>query len=151
MSPTNVTFAIAYWRQVAVNYLVDAHTAYFTSTCSDPECGCVYVLDDYHDAGAEARAFDAEIAAKAENVAGANYSNIVMLSVRQAFVSMDLTISEETLDMGDPLVFVKEISSDGNVNTIDVIYPMAPMFYVLAPYYLRLLPEPVMRSLTSCA
>ena len=53
------------------------------------------------------------------------------------------------LNTSDPLAFVKEISSDGNVNTIDVIYPMAPMFYVLAPDYLRLLLEPVTRYLAS--
>ncbi|KAK0897855.1 hypothetical protein LTR02_010491 [Friedmanniomyces endolithicus] len=127
----NVTFAIGYWRQSAVNYLGDPRTAYFTATCSDPICGCVHVLDDFRAADAEARRFDAAIAGKAESVAGANY--------------------KDKRDTGDPFAFVKEISSDGNVNTIDVIYPMAPMLYVLAPGYLRLLLEPIMRYLSSGA
>ncbi|KAK1057012.1 hypothetical protein LTR74_014471 [Friedmanniomyces endolithicus] len=135
----------------AVNYLGDPRTAYFTATCSDPVCGCVHVLDDFQAADAEARRFDAAISGKAESVAGANYSDIVTLSVRQAFGAMDITISEDKLDTGDPLAFVKEISSDGNVNTIDVIYPMAPMLYVLAPGYLRLLLEPILRYLSSGA
>ncbi|KAK3109586.1 hypothetical protein LTR53_016997, partial [Teratosphaeriaceae sp. CCFEE 6253] len=148
---TNITFAIGYWRDAAINYLGDARTAYFTSVCLDPQCGCKHVLDDFDGADAEARAFDAEIASKAESVAGANYSDIVTLSVRQAFGAMDITIPRDTLDTDDVLAFVKEISSDGNVNTIDVIYPMAPMFYVLAPDYLRLLLEPVTRYLASGA
>ncbi|TKA68031.1 hypothetical protein B0A55_08371 [Friedmanniomyces simplex] len=150
-SGTNVTFAIGYWRQSAVDYLGDARTAYFTATCSDPVCGCVHVLEDFAAADAEAHTFDAAIAGKAASVAGANYSDIVTLFVRQAFGATDLTISEDKLDTGDPLVFVKEISSDGNVNTIDVICPMAPGFYVLAPDYLRLLLEPIMRYLATGA
>ncbi|KAK4951597.1 hypothetical protein LTR10_010574 [Elasticomyces elasticus] len=146
---SNVTFAIGYWRQEAINYLGGDRTAYFTATCGDPQCGCTHVLHDYADADAEARKFDADVAAKATSVAGANYSDIITLSVRQAFGAMDLTISGDKLDTKDPLAFVKEISSDGNVNTIDVIYPMAPMFYVLAPDYLRLLVEPVMRYMAS--
>ncbi|KAK1076383.1 hypothetical protein LTR33_008993 [Friedmanniomyces endolithicus] len=147
----NVTFVVGYWRQSAINYLGDSRTAYFTATCRDPICGCVHVLDDFQAADAEARRFDVAIAGKAESVAGANYSDIVTLSMRQAFGAMDLTISEDKLDIDDPLAFVKEISSDGNVNTIDVIYPMAPMLYVLAPGYLRLLLEPIMRYLSSGA
>ncbi|KAK1059515.1 hypothetical protein LTR74_012552 [Friedmanniomyces endolithicus] len=147
----NVTFAIGYWRQPAVNYLGEPRTAYFTATCSDPICGCAHVLDDFEAADAEARKLDAAIARKAESVAGSNYSDIVTLSVRQAFGAMDLTISEDKLNIDDPLAFIKEISSDGNVNTIDVIYPMAPMLYVLAPGYLRLLLEPIMRYLSSGA
>ncbi|KAK0247167.1 hypothetical protein LTS09_017689 [Friedmanniomyces endolithicus] len=147
----NVTFAIGYWRQSAVNYLGNTRTAYFTATCSDPICGCVHVLNDFEATDAEARKLDAAIASKAAKVAGAKYSDIVTLSLRQAFGAMDITISEGKLDTGDPLAFVKEISSDGNVNTIDVIYPIAPMLYVLAPGYLRLLLESIMRYLSSGA
>ncbi|KAK0313450.1 hypothetical protein LTR01_001706 [Friedmanniomyces endolithicus] len=147
----NVTFAIGYWRQSAVNYLGNTRTAYFTATCSDPICGCVHVLNDFEATDAEARKLDAAIASKAAKVAGAKYSDIVTLSLRQAFGAMDITISEDKLDTGDPLAFVKEISSDGNVNTIDVIYPIAPMLYVLAPGYLRLLLESIMRYLSSGA
>ena len=43
----------------------------------------------------------------------------------------------------DPYVFLKEISSDGNVNTIDVIYPSFPILSVLCPDWIRFLLEPV--------
>lgn len=147
----NVTFAIGYWRQAAVNYMGDARTAYFTSSCSNINCACVHALSDFGAADAEARNLDASLASKASSVAGSNYSDIVTLSARQAFGAMDITIPEDTLDTNDIMTFVKEISSDGNVNTIDVIYPMAPILYLMAPDYLQHLLEPVMRYLATGA
>ena len=45
----------------------------------------------------------------------------------------------------DPVAFLKEISSDGNVNTIDFIFQSWPIFLSLNPTYLKLLLEPVMQ------
>ncbi|KAK5127457.1 hypothetical protein LTR85_006796 [Meristemomyces frigidus] len=148
-APTNVTFAIGYWRPAAVNYMGNARTAYFTSSCQDINCACVHALTDFQAADAEARALDATIAGKASSVAGSNYSDILALSARQAFGAIDITIPADTLDTNDVMAFIKEISSDGNVNTVDVIYPTAPILYVMAPEYIRLLLEPVMQYLAT--
>ncbi|KAK4549818.1 hypothetical protein LTR36_005119 [Oleoguttula mirabilis] len=146
---TNVTFAVGYWRQAAVNYMGNARTAYFTSSCQDINCACVHALTDFEAADTEARTLDATIASKAAGVGGANYSDIVALSARQAFGAIDITIPLDTLDTSDVMAFIKEISSDGNVNTIDVIFPTSPIFYVMAPEYIRLLLEPVMQYLAT--
>lgn len=146
---TNITFAVGLWRQPAVNYLGHDRSAYFTSQCQDINCACVHALADFEAADAEARTLDVDIANKASQVAGGNYSDIVTLSVRQEFGALDLTIPADTLDTNDVLAFVKEISSNGNVNTVDVIYPLSPIFYVLAPEYIRLTLEPMMRYLSS--
>ncbi len=43
------------------------------------------------------------------------------------------------------MAFMKEVSTDGNVNTLADLLPRAlPAFYVLAPDYIRLLLEPVL-------
>lgn len=47
------------------------------------------------------------------NAAGQNYATITSLSVRQAYGGLQLTGTKD-----NPLVFLKEISSDGNVNTV---------------------------------
>ena len=142
---TNVTFAIGYWREAAIDYMGDSRTAYFTSNCQDINCACVHALTDFEAADAEARKLDATIANRASSIGGGNYSDILALSARQAFSSMDLTMPQNRLDTSDVMAFVKEISSDGNVNTVDVIYPMSPILYVMAPDYIRLLLEPVMQ------
>lgn len=46
-----------------------------------------------------------------------------------------------------PSVFLKEISSDGNVNTVDVIYQSWPIFISLNPEYIKLLFQPIISYL----
>ena len=73
-------------------------------------------------------ALDAQIqsdAYKASN--NSNYSAIVGLSTRQAIGGIVLAESAPGRITGgvesNPLVFLKEISSDGNMQTVDVIFP----------------------------
>ena len=42
----------------------------------------------------------------------------------------------------DTMAFLKEISSNGNVQTTDVLYPMLPFFLYLSPSYMEALLEP---------
>ncbi|KAK4964111.1 hypothetical protein LTR28_004048 [Elasticomyces elasticus] len=150
-APKNITFVIGYVREQSVNYLGSARTNYWRTTCLDINCGCVHMLDDFHAADAEARTLDANMANKAGAAGGSNYTDILALSVRQAFGAIDITIPMATLDTNDVMVFMKEISSDGNVNTVDVMYPTSPIFWVFAPEYIRLSLEPVVQYLASGA
>lgn len=59
-----------------------------------------------------------KLKAKAKSTANQNYASIVTLSTRQTFGGLDLTIPGDTMDINDFMVFMKEISSDGNVNTM---------------------------------
>lgn len=55
-------------------------------------------------------------------------------------------ISADTLDTSHPYSFIKEISTDGNVNTLADLIPKAlPVFHVLNPEYTRMFLEPVLR------
>jgi hypothetical protein len=65
-----------------------------------------------------------------------DYASITALSLRQAFGGVEITIPKTTTgtyDTGDVKVFMKEISSDGNMNTVDVIFPAWPVFLYLNP------------------
>ncbi|KAI4160954.1 MAG: hypothetical protein L6R39_000160, partial [Caloplaca ligustica] len=146
-STASVTYAIGYTRDAAVNYLGNARASYYSATYKDSISAVNHFLDDYADAESESSAMDSNIDNKAASTAGANYSDIVTLSVRQAYGAADLTIPADTLDTSDLMLFLKEISSDGNVNTVDVIYPTFPIFYVMDPEYIRLVLEPVVRYL----
>lgn len=145
----SVTFAIGYTREAEVNYLGDARTGYYRAIYPDSVSAVSHFLDDYVAAATESQSVDSILETHAVEAAGTNYSDILALSTRQAWGSIDVTIPSDTLDTNDILVFMKEISSDGNVNTIDVIYPAFPIFYVMNPEYIRLLLEPVLRYLAT--
>lgn len=143
----SVTFAVGYVREAAINYLGEAYTGYYRSQYQDIPSAVAHFLDDYAAAAAEAATLDAAISSRATAVAGSNYSDIVELSVRQAYGAIDLTIPNDSLDTSNPLAFIKEISSDGNVNTIDIITPAFPIYYLLDPEWIKFLLEPVLKYL----
>ena len=146
---SNVTYAIGVARDQAVSYLGTDWTHYYRATYADVPSAVDHFLDDYDAASADSQALDAAIAGAANSAGGANYSDIVTLSVRQAYASCDFTIVDGSKDTSDPLIFLKEISSDGNVNTVDVLYPIHPIFYVLNAASIRDIVEPVARFLNS--
>lgn len=143
----SVTFAVGYAREQAINYLGNARTGYYRSAYQDSLSAVQHFLDDLPAAAIESHLLDSSLENAAMAAGGNNYSDILALSTRQAWGAIDVTIPSDTLDKSDILVFMKEISSDGNVNTLDVIYPAFPIFFVMNPEYIRLLLEPVLQYL----
>ncbi|KAJ5305585.1 uncharacterized protein N7443_005245 [Penicillium atrosanguineum] len=141
----SVNFAVGYERKEAINYLGEAYTGYYRAYYPTTHEALSFFLDDYGDAFLESLKLDHEMVTFATAAAGPKYADIVALSTRQAYGGMDLTISNESLDTDDVLAFIKELSSDGNVNTIDVIMPAFPIYWVMDPNWIRLLLEPIMR------
>ncbi|TGO37209.1 hypothetical protein BHYA_0103g00320 [Botrytis hyacinthi] len=146
---SSVTYAIGYVREAAVNYLGTPYTGYYRATYPKTIDALEHFFEDYDDAMDESQTIDSELSAAANQVAGTNYSDITTLSLRQVYGGIDLVIPNATLDTSEVLAFVKEISSDGNVNTVDVIMPLFPVLYVTNPEYLRLLLEPILQYLAS--
>lgn len=120
-STSSVTFAIGYERRQAINYLGNARTGYYRGTPAANVCAVCHFLEDYTDANRESLAFDTQLETRSSALGGTNYSDILALSVRQAYGATDLTIPADTLDTRNVMAFMKEISSDGNVNTSKTI------------------------------
>ena len=80
------------------------------------------------------------------------YYSIVALSTRQIMAAYTLAIppssgqSNASSNATEPLMFQKEISSDGNVNTVDVMYPAMPFFLYANPELLRYNLEPLYQN-----
>ena len=80
------------------------------------------------------------------------YYSIVALSTRQIMGAYVLTVpspggcSNTGVNISEPLFFQKEISSDGNVNTVDVLYPAMPFFLYANPELLRYSLEPLFQN-----
>ncbi|MFD0327639.1 glutaminase domain-containing protein [Streptacidiphilus monticola] len=89
-------------------------------------------------AGRTAR-LDGRIRREATAAGGAKYAALCALSLRQAYAGTELVSRD-----GKPWAFLKEISSDGNVSTVDVTYPAMPVFLYTDPEYLGLLLAPLL-------
>ncbi|CDO71296.1 hypothetical protein BN946_scf184908.g53 [Trametes cinnabarina] len=65
-----------------------------------------------------------------------DYASLMPLSIRQTFGAMELTVSRlgsDSFNTSNMLMFMKEISSDGNVNTADIIFPAWPLLLYISP------------------
>ncbi|KAG8168909.1 hypothetical protein KVR01_001658 [Diaporthe batatas] len=83
------------------------------------------------------------------NEADAYYS-IVALSSRQVMAAYVYAVPPPgTASDEAPLMFQKEISSDGNINTVDVLYPATPFFLWANPEMLKYTLEPMYQNTES--
>lgn len=80
---------------------------------------------------------DIKIAKDSLAAAGQDYLTLTSLATRQAFGAVQLVGTLEK-----PYLFLKEISSNGNTQTVDVIFPASPIFFHLNPELVKLLMDP---------
>ncbi|ORY78924.1 glutaminase GtaA [Leucosporidium creatinivorum] len=143
-SPSAV-FTIGHMRFPYVNYVtpdgqVDRN-GYWTTRFHGPHDAISFWVGDYDHAIKDAVAFDKKLRKDAIAVSGENYAAIVELSTRQAFATFEITVGEKKDDV---MAFLKEISSNGDMGTVDVIFPLYPILQYTNPHLIKLLLEPIM-------
>ncbi|KAJ6486403.1 DUF1793-domain-containing protein [Mycena vitilis] len=110
-------------------------SGYFRNQFSNISDAIKSFLNDYLTALTRNSKFDAQVQSDAMAIS-ADYAAIVALSTRQTLGATEITISKNgdgSFNTGDVLLFMKEISSDGNVNTVDVIFPAYPLLLYVNP------------------
>lgn len=113
---------------------------YFDNT----EALITYHYLDYPHAASLASRYSAQLAMDAYDSGSDTYVDIVSLSARQV---LGATSFSGTPD--NPLLFLKEISSNGNSQTVDVIFPSFPFFLYTQPKWLAYLLEPLLEHMLS--
>jgi hypothetical protein len=73
-----------------------------------------YFFTHYDDACSIASTFDEKVSSDSMALGGQDYLSLTSLAARQAFGAIEYTNTPT-----EPWLFMKEISSDGNVNTVD--------------------------------
>ncbi len=73
--------------------------------------------------------FDRALMGDLTKVGGARYAHIASLAYRECLAGVG--IAEDANKQ--PLLFTKENTSNGDIATVDVIFPMDPMFVLLSP------------------
>lgn len=99
---------------------------------------------DFHNTADLATRYSLQLAKDAHASSAEDYVDIVALSARQA---IGATTFSGTPD--NPILFLKEISSNGNFQTIDVIFPAFPFFLYTNPRWLAFLLEPLLEHMLS--
>ncbi|KAL9015561.1 MAG: hypothetical protein Q9185_007040 [Variospora sp. 1 TL-2023] len=99
---------------------------------------------DYTTAAGLASNYSAQLAIDADTSGADDYVDVVALTARQV---LGATVFSGTPE--DPILFLKEISSNGNFQTIDVIFPSFPFFLYTNPRWLAYLLEPLIEHMLS--
>jgi len=141
-----VVVSIGHVREPAVSYLGTDLNPYWTKYWSTWPEMLTWFRDDLPAARAVCAATDAAVNQWAGqqlgpgSALGRQYAAITSLALRQAFGGTELVVSPA----GGPWAFLKEISSDGNVSTLDVLFPAHAAYLQLSPAYLELLLAPIL-------
>jgi len=109
-------------------------TDYFSSETAAMQ----FFYNDYDTATSLSSGFDSQVASDSSAAGGDGLTSLTSLAARQAFGAIEFTNTPE-----EPLVFMKEISSDGNVNTVDVIFPFHPIAIYTNATILKWLLDPL--------
>ena len=138
------TFAIGLEQEQMFNYLNSSLTGYYAASIGYGSDLVDHFFADASDAYAEGSALDAQIVSMGQTYSQ-NYSDILESAVRQTFGSLEVLIPYDSKDTSQATAWTKEISTDGNVQTIaDLVPRIFPAFVALAPDYMRLMLRPIM-------
>lgn len=144
----SVTFTIALIQDPVVQFAsargLTLMRPLWRSWFMDPEELLSFHYNDFTDAATLAWDYSDQLAKDAYQSGADDYVDIVALSARQV---MGATTFSGTPD--DPILFLKEISSNGNFQTIDVIFPSFPFFLYTNPRWLAYLLEPLIEHMLS--
>ncbi|CAN9278067.1 unnamed protein product [Alternaria alternata] len=96
-----------------------------------------FFYNDYKESSELSTELDDKISKDSKTIAGDDYAVLTTLAARQAFGATQLVGTEKK-----HYLFLKEISSNGNTQTIDVIYPASPIFFYTNPELVKLMLDP---------
>ncbi len=136
---TPFVISIGHVRDPAVSYLGEELPALWKSYFASWQAMVGAFHGDFGPAVVRAAALDARIKRDATRAGGPAYAALCAISLRQAYAGTELVSRD-----GKPWAFLKEISSDGNMSTVDVTYPCMPVFLYADPAYLGLILAPTL-------
>ena len=84
--------------------------------------------------------FDNDLTTDLTTIGGAKYAQIAALALRECFAANGLAADAHK----QPLLFTKESTSDGDIATVDVIFPQDPMMILLSPTLAKATVAPIL-------
>ena len=134
-----IPLSIGLVRTPAVSYQGQDLQPLWTASFSSWQDMLGFFHGDLAAAQRRADGLDAKITGQARSAGGTAYAGLCAIALRQAYGGTEMVVGPG----GQPWAFLKEISSDGNVSTVDVLFPASPAWIYADPGYLALLLEPL--------
>ena len=138
----NKYLLLAYDQVYSIRYFGTAMAPYWRHTFKNSVSSMLqFAHSKYADVQKACSAMDLQVTAALYQEGGATYASIAALVWRQVVGGTIVVWNNVT---NEEWRFMKEISSDGDVSTVDVIYPASPLFLWQAPQALFLTLKPIM-------
>ncbi len=128
-APVSRHIMVAYDEIYAIKYFGKRLRPYWRRNGATPFNLLQFAERDYATLTQRCEQFDHELMADMTKAGGEKYAQIVALSYRQCLAATGLAADANR----QPLLFTKENTSNGDIATVDVIFPMAPMMLFLSP------------------
>ncbi|ODN01574.1 hypothetical protein Ocin01_05084 [Orchesella cincta] len=128
-----VQFVVGHIREENINLMEVAQKALWTHYFADQTAMIEFFFGDVAYAKSHAEEVDNKLLNEAFAEGGQDYADIISLSLRQAYGATEFSGNKT-----HPLLYQKEISSNGNMQTVDVMYPAAPMWYYMNPLFFQM-------------
>ncbi|KAK6951258.1 hypothetical protein Daesc_007789 [Daldinia eschscholtzii] len=142
-STVSTLYTLGMTQEGAINLLgegsdLTTYPALWQSYFDSAVDALTFFYNDYDEVAKLSTDLDNTVASDSLAAAGQNYLTLTSLSVRQTFGALQFTGTDS-----DPLVFLKEISSNSDIQTVDVIFPAIPLILYTNPSLLDYLLKPL--------
>ncbi len=131
---------LAYDDIYSINYFGKKLRPYWRRNGMDASGLLTSAAADYLPLADRCRRFDQKLMADLTEAGGRKYALICALLYRQCLAGNKLAADSA----GMPMLFPKENTSNGCIGTVDVMFPMSPMFLLLSPGLSRAMLTPVL-------
>ncbi len=143
--PVSRHLMVAYDDLYSINYFGSRLRPYWRRNGMDAQTLLRTAEKDYPALARRCEKFDKQMVADAAKAGGEKYARICALLYRQALAGNKLAAD----DKGMPMLFPKENTSNGCIGTVDVIFPMSPLFLLVSPALSRAMLAPVLNYAAS--
>jgi len=125
---------VAYDEIYAINYFGQKLRPYWHRNDTGPKAVTIATLlrqadKDFSSLEKRCEEFDREVMQDLTRAGGVSYARICALAYREAKAACGLAADPN----GQPLFFTKENTSNGDIATVDVFYPMDPVWLLFSP------------------
>ncbi|EEF63182.1 glutaminase family protein [Pedosphaera parvula] len=120
---------IAYDEVYSIKYFGQKLQPYWRRNGATPASLFQVAAKDYPKLSKRCAEFDEQLTADLTKVGGSRYAQICALAYRQCLAACGLAADANK----QPLFFTKENTSNGDIATVDVFYPMDPVLILLSP------------------